>query len=156
MKLKIIFTGYGKKLNSSDQLEEYISRIRHYSNLEIDYINFSNPKVKEVNLQKNYEAQLINKKIQKEDYLVLLDERGQELSSKKLSSKLNQYRLQSKKSVLILIGGSYGFDESIKSKANETWSLSKLTFPHKLVRLILAEQIYRAFTIINNEPYHHE
>jgi 23S rRNA (pseudouridine1915-N3)-methyltransferase len=86
---------------------------------------------------------------------VLLDERGKELSSPKLAEFIQQRANESTRKLIFLIGGIYGVDEAIFKRANYTWSLSKLVFPHMLVRLMLAEQLYRACTIIKNEKYHH-
>lgn len=94
-------------------------------------------------------------KISDEDYVVLLDERGTNLDSPSLSSYLLS-SLQRSQPVVMIIGGAYGVDESIQQRANLIWSLSKLVFPHQLVRLILAEQIYRAQEIAGGRPYHHE
>ncbi len=89
-------------------------------------------------------------------FLVVLDEKGKELTSEKLSSFLTTRMEESVKSIVFLIGGAYGIDKSVHEKANFVWSLSQLTFPHQLVRLILAEQVYRACTILRNEKYHHK
>ncbi len=94
--------------------------------------------------------------LQKDDYLVLLDENGKQISSPQLASLLENCGNNSIKQLIFLIGGAFGVDEQIKSRANFTWSFSQLVFPHQLVRLMLAEQIYRACTIIRHEKYHHE
>jgi 23S rRNA (pseudouridine1915-N3)-methyltransferase len=105
---------------------------------------------------KKHEAHSILNYLQKEDYLVLLDEKGRQLSSTQLATFLEQRANSSVRQLVFLIGGAFGVDELLKSRANFTWSLSNLVFPHQLVRLILAEQVYRACTIIRNEKYHHE
>lgn len=92
----------------------------------------------------------------KDDYLVALDERGKQLSSKKLADFIQARANESTRKIVFLIGGAYGLDEAVLKRANYKWSLSELTFPHQLVRLILAEQIYRACSIIRNEKYHHQ
>lgn len=104
---------------------------------------------------KKAESQLILSFLQKEDYLVLLDERGKQLSSPALAQFIQQRANDSTKRVVFLIGGAFGVDETIKQRANLIWSLSQLVFPHMLVRLVLCEQVYRAFTILKNEKYHH-
>jgi len=104
---------------------------------------------------KKAEATLILTSLQKEDYLVLLDERGTHISSTDLARFMQQRANESNKRIVFLIGGAFGVDESIMKRANYTWSLSKLVFPHMLVRLVLAEQVYRACTILRNEKYHH-
>ncbi len=90
------------------------------------------------------------------DFVVLLDERGKELSSIELSQFVEKRLNEATQRLVFIIGGAYGVDESVQSRANFTWSLSKLIFPHELVRVILAEQIYRAFSILRGEKYHHE
>jgi len=104
---------------------------------------------------KKAEAQSILSTVTKEDYLVLLDERGKQLSSVELSVFLQQRANESSKRLVFLIGGAFGVDDVVFQRANYTWSLSKLVFPHMLVRLILSEQLYRACTILQNEKYHH-
>src|SRR5207249_237598 len=104
---------------------------------------------------KKQEAKTLLDWIEKEDYLILLDERGIQLNSEELAVFLQDRANESAKQLIFLIGGAYGTDETIMKRANFTWSLSKLVFPHMLVRLILAEQLYRACTILKNEKYHH-
>lgn len=105
--------------------------------------------------QKIKEAETIFSQLKKDDYLLLLDETGKQLSSEGLSEFLQQRANASEKNLVFLIGGAYGVSDEIKKRANFIWGLSKLVFPHQLVRLILAEQVYRACTIARNEKYHH-
>ena len=105
---------------------------------------------------KKKEASIILQMLAKDDYLVVLDEKGKQIDSTKLSSFIQARANDSVKQLVFLIGGAFGVDQQILSRANYTWSLSPLTFPHQLVRLILAEQLYRACTILRNEKYHHE
>jgi 23S rRNA (pseudouridine1915-N3)-methyltransferase len=105
--------------------------------------------------QKRNEAAIILKTITAQDFLVLLDERGKMLSSVQLSQLMQQRANESAKNLVFLIGGAFGVDAAVTHRANFSWSLSALTFPHQLVRLILAEQVYRACTILKNEKYHH-
>ena len=93
--------------------------------------------------------------LQPADKLILLDERGKNLYSPDLATLLQQYADQSTKNLVFLIGGAYGVSDAVKKRADFYWSLSNLVFPHMLVRLILAEQLYRACTIMRNEKYHH-
>ncbi len=106
------------------------------------------------NLKEN-EAQAILSKINKDDFVVLLDETGKQLSSVELADFIEQKASSSTRTIIFLIGGAFGVSNEIKQRANFIWSLSKLVFPHMLVRLILAEQVYRACTILRNEKYHH-
>jgi 23S rRNA (pseudouridine1915-N3)-methyltransferase len=104
---------------------------------------------------KRTEATIILNWLEKEDYLVVLDEKGKMLSSNQLAGFLQLRGNESVKNIVFLIGGAYGIDEQVYTRAQMRWSLSALTFPHQLVRLILAEQVYRACTILRNEKYHH-
>jgi 23S rRNA (pseudouridine1915-N3)-methyltransferase len=108
----------------------------------------------ETTLQKK-EGDIISGLLQKEDYLVLLEETGKMLSSEGLADFIQQRANESTKAMVFLIGGAYGVSDAILKRANFQWSLSKLVFPHQLVRLILAEQVYRACSINRNEKYHH-
>jgi len=104
---------------------------------------------------KKAEASLVVNALEKDDFLVVLDENGKMLSSVQLAGFLQQRANESSKNLIFLIGGAYGLDPAILKRANHSWSLSALTFPHQLVRLILSEQVYRACTILRNEKYHH-
>lgn len=106
-------------------------------------------------LQKKAEATSVMQLLEKDDFLIVLDERGKQLSSPELADILQKRANESTKRLIFLIGGAFGVDESITQRANLVWSLSKLVFPHMLVRLILSEQLYRACTILRNEKYHH-
>lgn len=106
--------------------------------------------------QKKKEAQLILQQVEKDDFLVLLDERGVQLTSEGLADLLQQKANSSAKRIIFLVGGAFGVDGTVMKRADFTWSLSRLVFPHQLVRLLLAEQVYRACTIIRNEKYHHK
>jgi 23S rRNA (pseudouridine1915-N3)-methyltransferase len=105
---------------------------------------------------KQKEADIILNALGKDDYLVLLDERGKQLNSEGVAAFIQQRANESVKNLVFLIGGAYGADESVMKRANFKWSLSQLVFPHQLVRLILAEQLYRACSILRNEKYHHQ
>ncbi len=101
------------------------------------------------------EESLILKRLQPHHHLILLDERGKLLSSPEWASQFQQLMNRSTRTLVLLIGGAYGVSEAVRQRAQQTWSLSKLVFPHQLVRLVVAEQVYRAFSILNNSPYHH-
>lgn len=94
--------------------------------------------------------------LKEDDYLILLDEKGKMISSEELAALLNKMKDTGTKTAIILIGGAFGVSDAILKRANFVWSLSKLVFPHQIVRLILAEQVYRAYTILNNGKYHHQ
>jgi 23S rRNA (pseudouridine1915-N3)-methyltransferase len=157
--MKFLFLSLGKSNESyvAGGIDEFTKRIsRHY---KIEWSIISPPRnagsLNEADLKKK-EAELILQKIQKDDYLVALDERGKQMTSLHLATFLQDRANESVKQVLFLIGGAYGLDESVLKRADLKWSLSSLTFPHQLVRLILAEQVYRAISILRNEKYHHE
>ena len=138
-------------------IEEYASRLNHYINFKI--INIDNSKINK-NLPKQQllekESELIFNKLQERDILICLDDKGKMFSSIQFSEKLNQLLSLSSSRIIFLTGGSYGISETLKQKSIFIFSLSTLTFPHQLVRLIFVEQLYRAFSILKNEKYHHE
>ena len=109
----------------------------------------------DVDRAKLQEEEMILKKLSPQHYLVLLDETGKQLNSIQWSKQFQQCMNQGVKTLVLLIGGAYGVTDAIKKRANQSWSLSGLVFPHQLVRLIVAEQVYRSFSILNNSPYHH-
>lgn len=156
--MKLLLASVGKQHETYIQagVEEFTNRLNRY--FSADWLLIAPPKnaaaLSEQELKKA-EAALILAQLQKEDYLLLLDEKGKQLSSPQLAQHIQQRANESCKRIVCLIGGAYGVDESIRSRANFVWSLSGLVFPHMLVRLILAEQLYRACTILRNEKYHH-
>jgi 23S rRNA (pseudouridine1915-N3)-methyltransferase len=140
-----------------DGIAEYTKRINRYMNFKL--ISIDNGKInknipKEQILEK--EAELIRTKLNEKDLLITLDERGKVLTSIQFAEKLNHTMNLSPNKIVFLIGGSYGIADSIKKTAHLSMSLSALTFPHQLVRLLFTEQLYRAFSILKNEKYHHE
>jgi len=106
--------------------------------------------------QKKREAALLLKQIGETDLVVILDEHGKETGSVQFAGLLNRLLSTGKKNLVFVVGGPYGFDRSVTDRADHSVSLSKMTFSHQMVRLIFAEQLYRAFTILRNESYHHE
>jgi len=109
----------------------------------------------EMDLKKK-EGEIVLEWLNKDDYLVALDERGKQFTSETLADFIMKRGNESIKNLVFLIGGAFGIDEAVLKRANHKWSLSSLTFPHQLVRLILAEQVYRACSILRNEKYHHK
>ena len=137
-------------------IETFTRRISHYYNIEWKLIGpLKNADSLTVGELKKTEAKNILSQIKSEDVLILLDEKGKQITSEQLADLINQKANQSTKNLIFLIGGAYGADNSLLKRANFTWALSPLVFPHQLVRLILAEQVYRACTILRNEKYHH-
>ena len=138
-------------------IEDFSSRIARYYPVQWQII--SPPKLASnlaPALLKKKEAEPILEMLAKDDFLALLDERGKIISSPQLAELIEKRANESTRNLIFLIGGAFGVDDSIINRANFSWSLSKLTFPHQLVRLILTEQLYRACTILRNEKYHHE
>ncbi|MGI4020158.1 MAG: 23S rRNA (pseudouridine(1915)-N(3))-methyltransferase RlmH [Janthinobacterium lividum] len=157
MKITLLSIGKTEESYLNEGINIYLKRLKHYIKLEITEIpELKNTKGLSQDQQKVKEAELILKKITSTDYVILLDERGLELSSLQFADLLNKRMLASTQNLVFVIGGPYGFDNSIYQRANEKLSLSKLTFSHQMVRLFFAEQVYRAFTILKGEPYHHE
>ena len=138
-------------------LKNYKSRLKHYMPFEL--IEIPNIK-KRHNLSKveikKKEEKMFLQYIKSTDYVILLDENGKEFSSIQFSKKLQSWLNNGKKRLLFIVGGSYGFSDDIDIKFSEKISLSRMTFSHQMVRLFFTEQLYRAFSIIKNESYHHE
>jgi len=156
--MKIHFYTVGKPHEShvKEGIEMFSKRISHYYTIQWNII--PSPKNAAVLSQadlKLKEGEHVLTMLKKDDYLVLLEERGKQLSSEDLATLLQQRANESTKALIFLIGGAYGVSSAVKERANFVWSLSKLVFPHQLVRLILAEHVYRACTIMRNEKYHH-
>jgi 23S rRNA (pseudouridine1915-N3)-methyltransferase len=157
--MKIQFWAIGKNNEPyiKDGVEEFTKRIAKYFKAEWNIIPV--PKnagmLSEMDLKKK-EGETILEWLGKDDYVIALDERGKQITSVKLAEFIQARANESVKRLVFIIGGAFGLDNAVLKKANFTWSLSELTFPHQLVRLILAEQIYRACTIIKNEKYHHQ
>ena len=138
-------------------INDYIERTKHFLSLEMEVIpELKNTKNLTPEQQKEKEAELILKALAPGDYLVLLDEGGKEYRSIEFARWMEKKMSAVNKRLVFLIGGPYGFSSKIYQIAQEKISLSKMTFSHQMVRLIFAEQLYRAMTILNNGPYHHE
>lgn len=156
MKFKLWSIGKNHENYVKSGVEEFTKRITYYYPVEWNII--PTPKnagtLSETDLRKK-EAEVIFNWLRSEDFLIALDITGRQLSSEGLATLIQSKANESVKQMVFLIGGVYGLDNLILKRAEFTWSLSQLVFPHHLVRLILAEQIYRACTIIRNEKYHH-
>ncbi|EMS34489.1 23S rRNA m3Psi1915 methyltransferase RlmH [Mariniradius saccharolyticus AK6] len=157
MQIKLIAIGKTDYSAIQQLLDEYMKRLGHYIRFELDII----PDIKQAkNLsetdQKEKEGELILKKVLPADELVLLDERGKQMGSVEFSGFLQKKMNTGLKQLVFVVGGPYGFSEAVYQRANGKLSLSKMTFSHQMVRVFFVEQLYRAFTILRNEPYHHE
>ena len=157
MKIALLLTGKTTDKHIAEVIAFYSSRIKKYSVFEIitlpDLKNTRNMTVQE---QKMKEGKKIIQSIGDDDYVILLDERGKELSTVEFSGLVEKIFMLPKKRILFIIGGPWGFSDEVYLSADLKLSLSKLTFPHQLVRLLFLEQLYRVFTILKGEPYHHE
>ncbi|HHX31110.1 MAG TPA: 23S rRNA (pseudouridine(1915)-N(3))-methyltransferase RlmH [Bacteroidales bacterium] len=157
--MKILLIAVGKTDNRLiiQLIDDYIKRINFYIPIELrtlpDVKKSKNLSEKE---QKTLEGDSIKKCLQPSDYIVLLDDKGKQLTSKDFAKYIENKTITVSKRLVFLIGGPYGFSEDIVAISNEKLSLSKMTLTHQMVRLLFVEQIYRAMTILNNEPYHHE
>ena len=141
MKVRVLFTGKTTDPWIRQGIEEYTGRIRHYVPFEL--------------LELRDEDQIL-KSLRNSDHLVLLDERGETFSSIDWARNLEQKAAHLPKDLVFVVGGPYGFPPAVQARCKERLSLSRMTFSHQLVRLVFLEQLYRAFTIIRGEPYHHE
>jgi 23S rRNA (pseudouridine1915-N3)-methyltransferase len=155
--MKIQLCSIGKQHDKPLQqaIEDFTSRISKYFPVEWKIIPPPKQNLPEAEYKRT-EAKAILDHLDKDDYLILLDERGKMLSSVSLAGFIQDRANQSTKRLVFLIGGAFGVDETVMKRANFTWSFSQLVFPHQLMRLMLAEQIYRACSIMNNEKYHHQ
>ena len=156
MKTELFLIGKTTDKNLQAGINDYTGRIGHYMPFSVTVIpELKNTKSLSEEQQKTLEGEAVLKLLQPSDTLVILDEKGKEYRSVEFASWLEKKQQVSRR-LVFLIGGPYGFSDAVYSRANDSISLSKMTFSHQLVRLIFAEQLYRACTINKNEPYHHE
>ena len=157
MKIKLLAIGKTDDINLQSLIETYQNRLKHYISFDLEIIpDIKNVKSLSEGQQKEKEGELILKKLIQTDVLILLDEKGTTYTSVDFSKYLQKKMNSGIKQLVLVIGGPYGFSEEIYKKASGKISLSKMTFSHQMIRLFVVEQLYRAFTILKNEPYHHE
>lgn len=157
MNIKLLAIGKTDQEYLREGIGIYEKRLKHYISFEIKIIpDLKNTAKLSQEQQKNEEGKLILKDLQNTDLLVLLDEKGKSYTSMQFSQYLEQHMNNAVKNLFFVIGGPYGFSEEVYKRANGKISLSAMTFSHQMVRLFFVEQIYRAFTIMKGEPYHHE
>lgn len=157
MKISLLVVGKTVEPYFVAGIEEYSKRLAHYVPFEMIVIpELRNTKSLSTDQQKEREADLILKSLLPGDYIVLLDEHGKEFTSMQFAAYLEKKMANVAKRLVFVIGGPYGFSNRIYQTAHEKISLSKMTYSHQMIRLIFTEQLYRAMTILNNEPYHHE
>ena len=149
MKIDLVAVGKTVDKNFIASIKEYVNRLSHYA-------QFSFIEIPELKNTKNLSEELIMQVVSANDELILLDEHGTEFTSVGFSEYLQKKMNAGGKRLVFLIGGPYGFSPNVYKRANGKVSLSKMTFSHQMIRLIFVEQIYRAFTILKGEPYHHE
>jgi 23S rRNA (pseudouridine1915-N3)-methyltransferase len=156
MKITFITVGKTEDAYLKDGIDKYVKRLKHYTKLTIIEIEeLKNTKALTQEQQKAKEAELILKKLSPTDHIILLDEKGTGLSSMQFATYIDKKAIGSVTNLVFIVGGPYGFDPSLHQRCNDKISLSRMTFSHQMVRLFFVEQLYRAFTIIKGEPYHH-
>jgi len=157
MTIKLLAIGKTDSKLLQQLISEYENRLKHYVRFKIETIpDIKNAKNLSEVQQKEKEGEQILKKLSPTDILVLLDEKGKHFSSIDFSKFLQKKMNSGIKQLVFVIGGPYGFSDTVYEKSQGMLSLSKMTFSHQMVRLFVVEQVYRAFTILRNEPYHHE
>lgn len=157
MKVTLLVVGKTVEKHYITGIEDYVGRIQHYLGFNLEVIpELKNTKNLSESQQKEKEADLILKALQPGDVVVLLDEHGKEFRSIEFADWMKNKMNTVNKRLVFIVGGPYGFSQRIYDVAKEKISLSKMTFSHQMIRLIFVEQIYRAMTILNGGPYHHE
>mgnify|MGYP005999424537 FL=1 len=157
MKIKLLAIGKTDDKNLHQLIEVYQKRLKHYIKFELEIIpDIKNAKNLSEVQQKEKEGELILSKLKNTDQLVLLDDKAKQFTSIEFSQYLQKKMNTGIKQLVLVIGGPYGFSDAIYKKAQGKISLSKMTFSHQMIRLFIVEQLYRGFTILKNEPYHHE
>lgn len=153
MKAEFLFVGKTTEKYLQEGIEHYLKRLVHYlpSAIQVVSASAAGDSAKAI----ASESEVLLSKIKPRDFVVLLDERGTELTSPELAGKMQQWMVQGHSRIVFVTGGAFGFNEVLRQRANFTLSASRFTFTHQMIRLILLEQVYRAMTILKNEPYHH-
>ena len=157
MNIKLIAVGKTDNPSLQQLISTYEKRLSYYINFELQLLaDITNSKSLSEEQQKIKEGELILSYVEPSHHLILLDERGKEYTSIAFADELQKKMNTGIKQLTFVIGGPYGFSQAIYQRANSKLSLSKLTFSHQMIRLFFVEQLYRAFTILRNEPYHHQ
>jgi 23S rRNA (pseudouridine1915-N3)-methyltransferase len=157
MKITLLAVGKTDDPRMEELILKYAQRLTHYVNFELQLLpDLKNTKNMNEERQKQEEGKMIAQQLENSDFVTLLDERGKRYSSLQFAQLINKRSVSGLKRLVFIIGGPYGFSPDIYDRANSKISLSDMTFSHQMVRLFATEQIYRAFTILKNEPYHHE
>lgn len=153
MKIRVFWLGKTRDSWIKQGIDEYSGRVARYLPLVIDELKDEKDASQDEGRKR--EGERLLKQIQPQTLLVVLDERGEQMSSVKLSEFIGKQRDAGIQEIAFAIGGAYGFSDDVRSRANKVLALSSMTFTHQMIRPFLLEQIYRAFTILNKEPYHH-
>lgn len=153
MRLRVLWTGKTREEWVRTGIEEYAGRIRRYMPLEL--AEAREEKGGDPELMRRMETERLAKLIPPASRLVLMDERGDEMTSPQFASFIGKTRDEGVGELVFVVGGAYGFGDELRRRAHRSISLSRMTFTHQMVRVFLLEQIYRGFTILNGEPYHH-
>lgn len=157
MKVTLLAIGKTDDQRISDLTEMYLKRLQHYMSVDLQIIpDLKNTKNKSIDQQKKEEGALILAQLDTSDFVTLLDEKGKSYSSVQFAELINKRSVSGLKRLVFIIGGPYGFSKEVYDRSQSKLSLSAMTFSHQMVRLFAIEQIYRACTILRNEPYHHE
>lgn len=157
MKIKVLAIGKTDHKAIKNLMDEYQKRLMHYVKFDFQVLpDLKNAKNLSEKIQKEKEGELILANLQPTDEMILLDDKGKLFTSIEFSGYLQKKMNSGLKQLVLVIGGPYGFSEAVYQKAKGKISLSKMTFSHQMIRIFVIEQIYRAFTILRNEPYHHE
>ena len=154
MKFLLLNVGKTNDKNIDSAIREYNRKIQYYTSFDIKNLIIKKNNSLKDKVKKN-ESEAIKKFINNNDYVILLDSEGSSFNSVDFSKKISKLMISSTKRVVFVTGGAFGFHDEIYEIANEKISLSQMTFTHQMVRLIFVEQLYRSFTILNNQPYHH-
>ena len=156
MRIKLISVGKANQGPYTELAQDYIRRIQHYTRLEIQVISPVSFRTPQPDRTKEEEGRLIRAELNAGDYIVLLDEGGKKMTSVSFSDWIGNKQIQSFKSLVFIIGGAYGFSHDIMQASAFRFSLSDMTLPHQLARVVFLEQLYRAYSLLNGSGYHHE
>lgn len=156
MKIQLVVIGKIRESYLEEGISIFTKRLKHYCNFEIIVIpDLKKKKNLSEEMIKSKESDLILSKLSNDDFVLLLDERGKSKSSVEFSAFIQQKMNHSTKKLVFVIGGAYGFSDGLYKRSNQLLNMSKMVFPHEMIRLFFVEQLYRAHTILRNEPYHH-
>jgi len=157
MQITILAIGKTDKSELEELISVYEKRLKHYVKFQLEIIpDIKNRKNLSETQQKEKEGELILAQLQPTDTLILLDEKGKQYTSMDFAQFLQKQMNSGIKNLVLVIGGPYGFSDAVSTKCSSKISLSKMTFSHQMIRLFIVEQIYRGFSILRNEPYHHQ